>query len=226
VGHRKELATVGTEINFRQSQHLFERAQHQGEWRAKLMADIGEKCRLGPVDLRQRFRAPALLLIGPCISEPCSDLAGNEIDEAEIGPVQAAKRIDSRDQEAGRSVLPLPRHRRHHSLARRPRPRAGRQAIETLLQIVDRPYGRLNQKFADRPGHPAVTRGYQGRRNRMAGLNARSAGKSRDAIGFKLIDQRKRQVLKIGRERALRRGEHLCVRVLPGNLRSKLPQTG
>ena len=64
VRHRDELATVGTEINFRQRQHLFERAQHQGEWRAKLMADIGEKRRLGPVDFRQRFRAPALLLVG------------------------------------------------------------------------------------------------------------------------------------------------------------------
>jgi hypothetical protein len=123
-------------------------------------------------------------------------------------------------------VLSLPRHRRHHSLARRSLPRADRQTIETLLQIVDRPYGRLNQKFADRPRHSAVSRGYQGRRNRMARFNARSAGKARGAIGFKLIDQRKRQVLKIGRERALRRGEYLCARVLPGNLRSKLPQTG
>ena len=55
----------------------------------------------------------------------------------------------------------------------------------------------------------------------MAGLNARSAGEARGTIGVKLIDRRKWQVLKIGRERALRRGEHLCTRVLPGNLRSK-----
>src|ERR1700722_17705048 len=112
------------------------------------MADIGEKRRLGPVDLRQRFRAPALLLIGLRIGKSCSDLAGNEIDEAEIGLVQAAKRIDSRDQEAGRSMLTLTRHRRYHGLAWRPRPRAGGQAIETLPQIVDHPYARLNQKLA------------------------------------------------------------------------------
>ena len=42
-------------------QHFLERAEHQGQRRAKLVADVGEECGLCPVDLRQCVRSPPLL---------------------------------------------------------------------------------------------------------------------------------------------------------------------
>ena len=37
---------------------VLERAEHQGQRRAELVADVGEERRLGAVDLGQRFGAP------------------------------------------------------------------------------------------------------------------------------------------------------------------------
>ena len=66
-------------------QHLLERAQHQGQRRAELVADIGEERRLGAVDLRQRVGTPPLLVVGVDVGEARRDLAGHQIDEAAVG---------------------------------------------------------------------------------------------------------------------------------------------
>ena len=44
-------------------QHVLERTQHQRQRRAEFVADVGEKGRLGAVDLGQRLGAAALLLV-------------------------------------------------------------------------------------------------------------------------------------------------------------------
>ena len=72
--------------------------QHQRQGRAKLVADVREERRLGPVDLRQRLGATPLLLIGQRIRDACADLAGRQFEKATIIGVKQPKRVQARDQ--------------------------------------------------------------------------------------------------------------------------------
>ena len=60
---------------FRLGQYFLERAEHQRQRRAKLMAHVGEERGLGAIDFRQRFGAAALLLVGFGVGDGGGDLA-------------------------------------------------------------------------------------------------------------------------------------------------------
>ena len=71
--------------------HLFERAQHQRQGSAKFVADVGEKLRLGAVDLGQRLDAPPLdfqssfILFG---SDPFSNVhSGRDYNDHAAGSI-------------------------------------------------------------------------------------------------------------------------------------------
>ena len=102
------------------------------------MADIGEKRRLGPVDLRQGFRALALFLISLRIGEPGGNLARNEIDEADVCVVEPPVRVNPRHEKTGRTVLALLCHRRDDRFERRLRPRASWKPLEAMREAADR----------------------------------------------------------------------------------------
>ena len=77
-----QLAVRRQQLAVGLGQHLLERAQHQGERRAELVADVGEEGGLGAVDLGQRLGAPALLFVGLGVGDRRGDLAGDEVEEA------------------------------------------------------------------------------------------------------------------------------------------------
>ena len=115
-------------IGFRQD--VLQRAQHQGERRTEFVTHVREERRLRAIYLGQGIGAPPLPLVCVGVGKPGRDLAGDEINEAEIGFVQAPIWVDPGNQKAGRRVLTLARDRREHGIARRPIPRADRDPIE------------------------------------------------------------------------------------------------
>ncbi|MCY1379505.1 hypothetical protein D9M69_672300 [compost metagenome] len=46
-------------------QCIFDRPQHQGQWRAELVTDVGKEGDLGPVEFGQRLGTSPLIVIGP-----------------------------------------------------------------------------------------------------------------------------------------------------------------
>ena len=60
-------------------QRLLERPQHQRQRRAEFVADIGEECGLGAIDLGERLGAVALRFIGFGVGDRRGDLAGDQI---------------------------------------------------------------------------------------------------------------------------------------------------
>ena len=59
--HQVALAGRGAGVD---GEHVLQWAEHQGERRAELVADVGEEGGLRPVQLGQRLGAPALVLVG------------------------------------------------------------------------------------------------------------------------------------------------------------------
>src|SRR6476659_7163320 len=78
--------------------HLLQRTQHEGERRAKLMADIGEKCRLGPVEFGERFRAATFLGPRVGIGNRRRNLSRDKRKEASIVIVKLAHRAQAYNQ--------------------------------------------------------------------------------------------------------------------------------
>ncbi len=84
-------------------QHLLEGAEHQGERRTELMADIGEERGLGPVELGQGLGAPALFLVGVGAGNGGRDLARHEAEERAVIRVEQPVGIEAHDQDAAAS---------------------------------------------------------------------------------------------------------------------------
>src|SRR5262245_13872942 len=70
------------------AQLIFQRPEHEREGGAKLVAHVGEKRRLGPVQFRQRFGALLLGFIRPGVGDGRADMAR---DQAEERPVSVVK---------------------------------------------------------------------------------------------------------------------------------------
>ncbi|GEM_PF-4888554 len=83
-------------------EHVLERAQHQRQRCAKLVADVGEKRRLRPVDLGKGFGASALLLVGTRICERLCHMGRNRLEEAHIRAIESAARADAADEDSDR----------------------------------------------------------------------------------------------------------------------------
>ena len=88
-------------------QNLIEGPQHERERRAKLVAHVGEKRRLGAVELGQRFSTFAFFLVGACTGKSGGDLTRQQINESAVGCIKGSIRVDSRDQKARWAILTL-----------------------------------------------------------------------------------------------------------------------
>ena len=94
-------------------QDLLERPEHQRQRRAELVADIAEECGLGAIDLGQRLRALAFLLIGARAGQADGDLFRDAANELTVAVVEGAARMDADHEEAGRlTALAQPNRRR------------------------------------------------------------------------------------------------------------------
>ena len=84
---------------------VLERAEHQRERRAELVADVAEEGGLGPVELGERLGAPALLLVGARVGDGGGDVAGDQIEEAPVVVVEHARGLTPATRKPGRPVL-------------------------------------------------------------------------------------------------------------------------
>ena len=82
------------------------------------MADVAEECGLGAIDLGQRLRALALLLVRARAGQADGDLFGDPADEVTVGVVERAARMDAEHQEPGRLAALAQPDRHEPSLAR------------------------------------------------------------------------------------------------------------
>ena len=73
--------TAGEQLGVAAGQHVLDRAEHQRQRRAELVADVGEEGGLGPVEFGQRLGPLPLLLVGPGVGDGGGDLAGQQVEE-------------------------------------------------------------------------------------------------------------------------------------------------
>ena len=100
---------------------LGERPEDQRQGGAELVADVGEEVGLGAIELGQGLSPPAFGLVAPGVHQTGGDLVGDQFDEASIGVVVPAVRIEADDQETGgRRASPA-----RTSRTARPRPATG-----------------------------------------------------------------------------------------------------
>src|SRR5215813_10239756 len=97
---------------------FFERPQHQRERGTKFVADVGKESGLGAVDLRQRFSAPLLILVGLGVADGGAELTGHQAEKASVVVVCQAKRIEPRDQKSGPPGFTCRRDRQDDGLMR------------------------------------------------------------------------------------------------------------
>ena len=69
-------------------EQLLDRAEHQRQRRAELVADVGEERGLGAVQLGQRLGPPPLLLVGAGVGDGGGDVAGQQVEEPPVVVVE------------------------------------------------------------------------------------------------------------------------------------------
>src|SRR5690242_8798900 len=74
---------------------FFDRTQHEGERGAELVADVGEKRGLCPIDLREGFGSLTLLLVCVGIGNSRRYLGGDQLEETTILFTQTQASADS-----------------------------------------------------------------------------------------------------------------------------------
>jgi hypothetical protein len=92
------LAAIGGERVGALCEFVFEWAEHEGEWGAKFVADVGEKGGLGAVDFREGFGAFAFLLIRAGVGDGGGDVSDEQIVKGAIGVVKGEARADAGDE--------------------------------------------------------------------------------------------------------------------------------
>ena len=132
-------------------QQIFHRSEHEGQRRAKFVADVAEEGGLGPVDLGQRFGALALFLVSPRVPHGGRDLSGDEIEEdSEIG-VQRPLRRGPGHQDAIGHRPPGLNQRQHQGGLDGVPPRTAWDRPEPGLYITDHLDLAALNRCADRP---------------------------------------------------------------------------
>lgn len=97
LGQLQLLAPLGPVLV---GQGLLERAQEQGERGAELVADVGEEGGLGPVELGQRLRPPALLFVRERGRQRPGHSRGEHLQEVVVGPGRGEAGVDAHHQHA------------------------------------------------------------------------------------------------------------------------------
>ena len=187
---------------FRLGQYFLERAEHQRQRRAKLMAHVGEERGLGAIDFRQRFGAAALLLVGFGVGDGGGDLARDEIHKAGIIVVEQPERIETGDEEAGPAGFAARQDRQDDRAvgALLPCP-AGKAGPKRRCQLGNNARLVIVVHRRQRPHAGLVEREH--RRDRgMIAIDPRRAGEDRaPAARLDQVDQRERQIARVGGER-------------------------
>ena len=99
VNDGEQFPVVGQNAALGLRQDVLERAEHQGQRGAELVADIGEEERLGAVDLGQELGPPPLLFVSAGVGNRRGDVPRDGVIEVLISLVQQASGADGSDQE-------------------------------------------------------------------------------------------------------------------------------
>src|SRR5262249_51582090 len=135
--HSNQRPVPGRNFARTLGEDLLERTEHQRERRAKLVAYIGEKCCLRAIDFRQRLRSSPLLLVCLCVGDRRSDLNYDQVEKTAVVLVKQPKRVESAHQKAGAARFTARGYWQHHGVARRPRPRTGREICAERFRELD-----------------------------------------------------------------------------------------
>ena len=73
-------------------------SKQQRQRRAKLVADVAEECRLGPVDGRKRLGAVSFVFVRARIRQRGAELVRDQVEEAPVLIVERQPRIEPDDQ--------------------------------------------------------------------------------------------------------------------------------
>ena len=120
VRHVLPLAVHWCERRRHIGQTVFERPEQQRERCPEFMTDVVEKCRLCPIELRQRLGASGLVFVRASVREGGAELIGDEIQKPAVLLVERPARIEAHHEPAGWRV------------------RAGRRDREVLDQFAPR----------------------------------------------------------------------------------------
>src|SRR5215470_1854612 len=132
---------------------LFQRPQHQRERGTKFVADVGKESGFGAVDLRQRFSAPLLILVGLGVADGGAELTSHQAEKASVVVVRQAKRIEPRDQKSGPSCFASRRDRQDNGLVRWVLPNRSRERRAEVLGQIGQEVGiAIVQHLRQRPG--------------------------------------------------------------------------
>ena len=96
----------------RPAAQFVDRSEDQGERGTKLVADVGEERRLGPVEFGQFLGALLLGLVAARAAHTRGDVPGHQLDEAAVAVVERTVAVQGGHQEAERRGALL--HQRHH----------------------------------------------------------------------------------------------------------------
>jgi hypothetical protein len=96
---------------------VLQRAEHEGERGAELVAHVGEERGLRPVQLGQRLGPLALVVVRARVDDARGDVAGDQLAEAEVVVVQHPARADAEHGEARGAFMARAEERRDEGLA-------------------------------------------------------------------------------------------------------------
>jgi hypothetical protein len=88
-----ESRTDGSSSRIGRGEGLLELTAYQGQRRAKFVAHVREKIRLGAIDRGQRIGAAPLRFPGGHSRQPRGDLRRDEIQEVRIVVIETAQRV-------------------------------------------------------------------------------------------------------------------------------------
>jgi len=100
--HLDPFAFFGWQI--RRRKRVLQRAEHQSQRRAELVADVREEQRLRPIDLGQRLAAAALVFISTCVRNRRGDLRARQSKEVAVSFIKSKPGADARNQKSGKLV--------------------------------------------------------------------------------------------------------------------------
>ena len=132
-------------------QRLLERAQHERQRRAELVAHVREERGLGAIELGQRLGPLPIVLGGARVADQAADLGGEQLEPAAVLGVERAPRADAQHDRADVAAEAAIGERQHHRRRRRLGPRSGRHDADPLGQAGDELGGAGLRHAGDRP---------------------------------------------------------------------------
>ena len=200
-------------------QGVLDRAEHQRQRGAELVADVGEEGGLGPVEFGQRLGPLPLLLVGPGVGDGGGDLAGQQVEEAPVAVVEHQPGADPGHDEPGESAWPgfaIGRTTACCGGSGQTPPGSGPNRSPKSVTTSARP-----DSSTARSGHPeccpsATARSTHARRGGRGFRQARGTRQaSRPGVGVEQVDQDEGEVVRVLGRASGRRSGRLPRRTSP-----------